>query len=514
MLVMLSFPSRALMLSLALQVLHGGLLGATTTDDAMKPHHASGPAEVEYTLPPGATVSHLVPQSSPCLLDDIFAVMRDDLEDELTNSSLTLFGICKASETSSGSVLLDLAKKTKQRTTLEVLHPTGVMLVEDEARGELELTFDLPQQPLLKLPPVLLLTFESPVTGGDLDEVTFSSLSLQPKTQAVCISEGTQYVFLTGKASEVQQRWRISVETTTADMRRTVKELLISTNSRVSMSPFLLFSEETGTDTSTKVFSSSLYFFCELRRFLRDVLPQDQPESTPLKLDSLQSLPPLTLGLSSSEVMLAGLINSSAPTIFSFSSSVFDVHQGELALSPALLEELRQRLVTTVMQIMEALREEEGHRGMKRLERLKELTSFPQLASGESQYHAFLLLKALNTVGREIKRQPRATRAEPTSPARGSICGLRSLTVSLESHLVSPNTANINNCHGSCVFPLVNTKNHAVLLHSHIQSGNVQERGPCCVPVAYESLEVVDLNQDGTFISIQPDVVAQECGCR
>lgn len=134
--------------------------------------------------------------------------------------------------------------------------------------------------------------------------------------------------------------------------------------------------------------------------------------------------------------------------------------------------------------------------------------------TGESQYCAFLLLKALKTVGREMQRKLRATRAEPNLPVRNNICGLRSLTVSLGRHLVGPNTANINNCHGSCTFPFVNTKNHAVLLNSHIESGNVQERAPCCVPVAYEALEVVDLNQHGTYLSIKPDVVAKECGCR
>lgn len=108
-------------------------------------------------------------------------------------------------------------------------------------------------------------------------------------------------------------------------------------------------------------------------------MSQDHPESPPLQLTSLQSLPPLTLGLSSSEALLAGLINSSTLTVFSFASccSTFQVHHGELALSPALLEELRQRLAQTVAQIMEVIREEEmGHRAMERLGRLIELSAF------------------------------------------------------------------------------------------------------------------------------------------
>lgn len=135
---------------------------------------------------------------------------------------------------------------------------------------------------------------------------------------------------------------------------------------------------------------------------------------------------------------------------------------------------------------------------------------------GESQYRAFLLVKALQTVLQAYKLRVglRTTRAETTTPGRASVCGLRSLTVSLEKYLVGPNTAVINNCRGSCAFPLVNTINHAVLLNSHIEGGNSDERAPCCVPVAYEALEVVDLNEDGAFLSVKPDVIAKECGCR
>lgn len=136
--------------------------------------------------------------------------------------------------------------------------------------------------------------------------------------------------------------------------------------------------------------------------------------------------------------------------------------------------------------------------------------------TGESQYRAFLLLKALQTVTHsyEPQRELRARRASPKNRVKDKVCRLRSLTVSLEKHVVGPNTANIKNCDGSCAFPLANANNHAVLLHYHIESENVEERAPCCVPVAYESLEVADLNEDGTFLSIKPDVVAKKCGCR
>lgn len=108
-------------------------------------------------------------------------------------------------------------------------------------------------------------------------------------------------------------------------------------------------------------------------------MSQDHPESPTLQLTSLQSLPPLTLGLSSSEALLAELINSSALTIFSFASccSMFQVHRGELTLSPALLDELRQSLTQTVTQVMEVIREEDmGHGVTERLGRLIERSAF------------------------------------------------------------------------------------------------------------------------------------------
>ncbi|XP_006790616.1 muellerian-inhibiting factor, partial [Neolamprologus brichardi] len=376
---------------------------------------------------------------------------------ELTNSSLVLFGFCSQSAHSSASVSLDLANK---KSSLEVLHPAAVHVSEEEEQGTITLTFDLPRSPSLMTNPVLLLAFESPLARGDL-EAAFTSRSLQPNTQAVCISGDTQYVLLTGKSSEgsVNDRWQITAETKPPHMKQNLKSILIGekSGSNISMSPLLFFSGGTGTDTrcasDSPPASLQTSFLCEMKRFLGAVLPQEHFASPPLPLDSLQSLPPLSLGLTSSQTLLAVMINSTAPTVFGFRSwgSVLPVCHGELALSAALLEELRQKLDQTLVQMTDIIREEEG---------------------------------------------------------------LRALTVSLTKLLVGPSSANINNCHGSCAFPLTNGNNHAILLNSHIESGNADERSPCCVPVAYEALEVVDWNADGTFISIKPDAVARECGCR
>lgn len=120
-----------------------------------------------------------------------------------------------------------------------------------------------------------------------------------------------------------------------------------------------------------------------------------------------------------------------------------------------------------------------------------------------------------------MKRGLRAVRADPNTSVRRKQCALRSLTISLERHVIGPNTADINNCHGTCLFPLINTNNHAVLLNSHLENKkamgeSVDERAPCCVPVAYEDMDMVLLDEagTGTVLKTLTDVVVKECGCR
>lgn len=73
-------------------------------------------------------------------------------------------------------------------------------------------------------------------------------------------------------------------------------------------------------------------------------------------------------------------MNSSSPTVFSFTgwSSAFSEHHGQLALSPALLEEVRRRLEDIGMQVVELIKEEAvGERSTERMERLKQLSELP-----------------------------------------------------------------------------------------------------------------------------------------
>uniref|UniRef100_A0A3B5LKZ3 Anti-Mullerian hormone n=1 Tax=Xiphophorus couchianus TaxID=32473 RepID=A0A3B5LKZ3_9TELE len=463
-------------------------------------------------------------RDAPCFVDDLVAALHNATgkDGELLASSPASFGICSESDSSSRLILLFLS-------CLHVFSP--LVLVSDEDDQEsIMVTFDLPQSQLLKLKPVLVLAFKSPLTDGELD-VIFSSQSLQPNTQSACISGRTLYILLTGKSSEgnVEQKWNISVQAKSPGTRQSLKDVLIGgkSGSDVRLTPLLLFSAETGTDTRSGSSTASsqtisLSFLCELRRFLDAGLPHQHAEPLLLRLDSLQSLPPLALGLSTSETLLAEIINSSAPTIFSFSSwsSSFPVRPGQLALSPALLGELGQRLEMNERQMRELIRQGMvPQRASEKLERLKQLSAFQKqdLSAEGSQYCAFLLLKALQMVTRaySIQRKLRAARAGPST--RGPTCGLGSLTVfltDLVSGLLGPQSTDLNNCRGSCAIPLNNINNHAVLLTYHIERGNVNERGPCCVPLAYDPLEVIVLNDEGSFLTSKPDMVAKECGCR
>lgn len=118
----------------------------------------------------------------------------------------------------------------------------------------------------------------------------------------------------------------------------------------------------------------------------------------------------------------------------------------------------------------------------------------------------------------EARRGQRAARASSDGPSRGGQCGLRGLTVSLERHVISPASANINNCQGSCRLPLANASSHVILLNLHLthEGRGGAERPPCCVPVAYEDMNMVHLDADGTGTELitHKNVVATECECR
>lgn len=128
--------------------------------------------------------------------------------------------------------------------------------------------------------------------------------------------------------------------------------------------------------------SRTFLFLCALQKFLSEALSPGKLQSLPaqaasVSLDVLQSLPPLSLGVSSSETLLLGFLNSSAPTVFSFPRRATDLleHRVELDLQPPLVAILRLRLEVAVAQLV---REATGGCGIRdRLQRLLELGSLP-----------------------------------------------------------------------------------------------------------------------------------------
>ncbi|KAK0148481.1 Muellerian-inhibiting factor [Merluccius polli] len=453
------------------------------------------------------------------------------------------FGVCTNSGMESTTALMQLRAKGATCGTgnqMDVLQPITELL---GAEGErLILTLAVPESPLLTHTPTVLLAFDGPLMAKDLD-VAFTGPHLHPNTQSVCISEETRYVILTGRASEEHhsQKWSIFLETKSPDAAQKLQEILIGggPGSKISMTPLLLFLSESGPDIRSKPIADTaplgsadtFSFLSELHSFLGDVSPRtpEEARSSPVQLQSLPSLPPLALGLSSGETVLTGLLNSFSPTVFSFPTPLSVLRRGrggELALPPHQVEELRQKLRRVVEQVLELMGEvveeedkEVEQRAIKSLERLEALSAFPKEdpPAGERQYRAFLLLKALQTVARayEVQRGLRAARAgQGSSQAGANLCGLQSLTVALDTRLVGPDTAAINNCHGVCGYPLHNGNNHAILLNQQIQSGRALDRSLCCVPVAYDDMQVVELVEGGTYMYIKPNMVAKQCGCR
>ncbi|CAL8396088.1 unnamed protein product [Boreogadus saida] len=283
--------------------------------------------------------------------------------------------------------------------------------------------------------------------------------------------------------------------------------------------------------------SDAFSFLRELQAFLGDAFPLPPPGgeavSLRVQLPSLESLPSLALGPASSETLLEGLLNSSSPTFFSFPplGAVPPPRRrglgggrgggGELALPPSLLEELRRRL-GTLEQRVEALMGEvvsvEEQKAVRSLERLKALSALPRgevRPAGELQYRAFLLMLALQTVTQayEIQRGLRAARAGQASES--NICRVQEHYMQLETYVLSPCRASIKKCTGVCSFPLHNPTNHAVVIFDQIQSGALLDGSVCCVPVAYDSLRVLELMGDGTTLShVKENMFAKECGCR
>ncbi|XP_018583560.1 muellerian-inhibiting factor isoform X1 [Scleropages formosus] len=488
---------------------------------------------------------------------------------ELSPEDRARFGVCSNLDGKTGGRIVTPSALTEsfggdpEKAALYVLHPTKELWEVDGAtrRTTLLLHFQLPP-PLHsarhELTPTLLFFLEGSVRTGVLS-ISFSSRSLLPHHQTACLSAGTQFLVLSGGKVPCGARhrlaWQITMETNWGDNGAEASaaevQRLLKGDKPEDKAPsplLLLLADRVAADdsdgpepkhaaalelshTAAPPPSETFLFLCELQKFLGEALSHTQLEPVPalpasVSLGALTSLPSMRLGSSSSEALLLGLLNSSAPTLFSFPRSASELwaHRGRLTLQPHLLSVLRLRLEETMSRMR---REEAGRHGTKeQLLRLQELSALPREGAqppggsgnpGERQYHALLLLKALQTVlwTWEAERGQRAARGGQEGQRSRGKCQLHPLTVSMDKYLLSPSTAAINNCQGSCSdLPLERITNHAMMLNIHRNNGLPLERGPCCVPVEYEELCVAVLNSEGTEIQYKPEMVAKECGCR
>ncbi|CAM4656122.1 unnamed protein product [Leuciscus chuanchicus] len=478
-------------------------------------------------------------------IDDFLSALNGESEQGRIN--FQNFGIC--SPGAPGLQVSRLVQNVQQnRNGLKGVHATKDVW-DAEPEGEMTLTLTFPRHAPPTNPASVTLLFNVDPIKGDGLRVTFKSHSIQPNTQMVCISEATRFLILTGGHSHAHAHLKLSVtveawkdESGSKPSVSEIQEVLMRKvdGSSTTMRPILLFlldrdKQSTphlkyhGIPLDVRPPSRTFLFLCELQKFLSDILhqkegPTPQDDANAFFLDTLHSLPPLSLGVSSTESLLSGLVNSSMPTVFVFPQRQqgLQTHRVEVTLDSPLLSVLRMRLDEAMAQVRQ---QEAGQKVIDRLQKLSELSAVSPDGEDdeavtkdhkEAQYRSVLLLKALQTVLStwEAERAQRAARADEDSSSTPSQCRLQSLTVSLRKFFLEPSQANINNCEGVCGFPLNNANNHAVLLNSHIQSGHPVNRSLCCVPVDYDDLCVIELESEGTNISFKTNVVATKCECR
>ncbi|XP_051549045.1 muellerian-inhibiting factor-like isoform X2 [Myxocyprinus asiaticus] len=497
-------------------------------------------------------------------MDDFLTALKDGWNRESEQpTEFQRFGMCSQHDAIPDfqvSALTRLAESAHQQSNgLKVVHATKVDIWDAEKDGEITLALTFPRQAQPTNLASLMLLFSVDSIKGDGLRMTFSSHTIHPYKQTICISKGMLFIFLTGGQREHNNhshlKLRLAVETLKTENSQKpslseLQEVLMRKvdGNNITMRPKLLFLSDRGNSDEHRTPylkfhgipldqrpspgplppSRTFLFLCELKKLFNDIqpekeLPTPQEEASTVSLDTLHSLPPLTLGVSSTESLLSVLVNSSTPTAFVFPQRQQSLqnHRVELTLESPLLSVLRQRLDEAIAQV----KKEAGQKVIDRLQKLSELSALPPDGDDdkaisqdykEAQYRAVLLLKALQTVLRtlEVERAQRTARADEDGPTTPSQCRLQSLTVSLRKYYFEPSMANINNCVGACVFPVDNGINHAILLNHHIESGQLVTRSPCCVPVDYIDLHVIELESVGTQIAQKRNVVATTCGCR
>ncbi|XP_059425530.1 muellerian-inhibiting factor isoform X2 [Carassius carassius] len=507
----------------------------------------------ERLIGPSAHSTHSI-ENMPCdeeqqahsrAMDDFLSALKR--ESELERMDYQQFGICSSG--TSGLQISHLVPSLDQkRSVLKGVHAREDIW-DAEKEGEMTLTLTFPRHAQPSSPASVTLLFSVGSIKGDGLRVKFNSHSIHPNTQMVCISEATRFLVLKAGQSHAHAHLKLSVTIETwkdenqpkpsvSELRDVLMRKVDGSN--MSMKPVLVFLSDRdeqrtphlqfqGNPLDEKLPSRTYLFLCELQKFLSDVLPQKEGPTSQegakiVSLEALHSLPPLSLGASSTESLLSGLVNSSTPTVFVFPERQqgLQTHRVEVTLESPLLSVLQMRLDEAMAQVKQ---QEVGQNMIDRLQKLSELSALSPKGEDEeavakehkrAQYRSVLLLKALQVVLStwEVERAQRAVRADEDGPSVPSQCRLQSLSVSLRKFFLEPSKVNINNCEGECGFPLSSGNNHAILLNSHIQSGHPVNRSLCCVPVEFDDLCVIELESEGTNISFKTNVVATKCECR
>ncbi|KAI7791335.1 anti-Mullerian hormone [Triplophysa rosa] len=514
----------------------------------------------EHPIDPPAHSTHAT-EEVPChdkqpanyhAVDDFLSALNHG--SELGSTEFQRFGICPQHDAIRDLQVTALTQLTEsvrqQQNGIKGVQATEVDIWEAEKEEEIILALKFPRFIHPTSPFSLMLLFNVGSVEADDLTIMFNSHFLHPNMQTVCISESTRFLILAGRQrkshTHAHLKLRVKVKTLKAENGKKrslsdLQEILMRkvNDSNITMKPTLLFLAEKGHSESASPYprpssplppSKTFLFLCELQKFLNEVLPQKDPqesleEESTASLYALNSLPPLTLGESSPQFLLSGLVNSSTQTVFVFPphQQSLQTHRVELNLESPLLSVLRLRLDEAIAQVKEAEAEQSVNDRLQRLIEMSALTpegtndEAVTIEHKEAQYRSVLLLKALQTVLSilEVERAQRAARADEDSQTISQECRLQSLNVSMRMYAIEPSTVGINNCEGSCSFPQKATCiNHVILLNSYIQSGHPINRAPCCVPVEYGDLSVIELESKATAIYFKPKAVATKCECR
>ncbi|XP_038240364.1 muellerian-inhibiting factor isoform X2 [Dermochelys coriacea] len=286
-------------------------------------------------------------------------------------------------------------------------------------------------------------------------------------------------------------------------------------------------------DASSPAPGSHDQFLGSLTRFVSRVLsPSGEPPAASglhhwLDFKTMETLPHQLLNLSE-QAALERLVQSDEPLVLLFpqnSQALLEQQFGHWRLEGSLL----QLLLEKFQAVIQELREIPAFQANTDLfQHLLAFCYYPlgsgssdpkELPRGHRKLHTLLLLKVLQTVRAHWQEKRKVSR-QNRSAGPQACCRLQELTVDLhyEKFIVVPKRYIANNCEGPCRFPLSTRipdySSHTVLLMGMQERGAPLRRSPCCVPVKYSDKEIIRITTEGIQVTMFPNMVAEECGCR